>query len=457
MARGIVFSLLASLMFFFAACETITPPPGLNVDSRFREFYDLQGGETRLGKAISPIFNQDEMQYQITENTILIYIPTAPAGEQFNFLALAQNFINEDNPLPEYENLGLYAIQGHLVYDEFVPMFKRMGGLRFVGRPLTEVRVNLEQSRYEQYFEKMGFYRLFSDPSGTVRLLPYGLIECHRNTNLACNKNFEDAMPQDLLPQPFLTIIARLGETFAGQPLSQVYLAPDNRLEQIYENVVLSISQDNLRLTALRPLPSLVGIQIQPPVEARNEPGLSFSLKANGLGYNVPNAFLQYIAMHGTLELAGEPITELFEINGVRRQCFTNYCLDYDPQAPANLQIRPAALGYDYQSQQGFSTPDLQLHIWELNPVIEPKETQTLGVLVYNTTPSFPVSQLQPILSLRMPGKEPKEFIFPATSESGTSFLEIPAIDTIGLVEYEVCVSWPGKSPICVRESWIIK
>ena len=447
----------AILAIFFTACGSISPTPGISIDSRFREFYDLQGGESRLGKAISQVYYQDGMQYQVTENAIMIFQASAPTGEQFNFWPLANNFVQEDSAITEYEQYGVRFLNGHIIYDEFVSMYDRIGGVRFAGNPITEVRVNYEQSRYEQYFEKLGFYRSFSEPNDNVHLLPYGLMECQRNKNLICYAGLDNAIPLDLPPQPFLPVVRRLGETFVGQPLSQVYLAPDNKLEQIYENVVLAVDPANMRLVTLRHLPSLVGITAQSAVAPRNEPGLSFWQKSEGIGYNVPNAFLEYIADHGGMELAGEPITELFEANGVRRQCFTSYCIDYDSKAPSGLQIRPTALGYDYQRLQGFTTPDLQLRVWEQDTIIAPGKIQVVGVLVYNETPSFPITDVQPTLRLFFHGEETQQFVFPATSSGGTSYLKIPVENMIGLVEYEVCVSWPGKSPVCTKESWIVK
>jgi len=352
---------------------------------------------------------------------------------------------------------GQTILGGHVIYDEFGAMFNRLGGVRFVGNPVTDVRKNNEESRYEQYFEKLGLYRMFSDPPGTVRLLPYGLMECRRNLNLNCDGNFQNAIPRDIPPQPFLPLIMRVGEKLTGAPLSDVYLAPDNKLEQIYENVVLVFDPENPRTIAFRPVPEIVGIQRQTPVALRNDLGLTFWQTSGELGHNIPVAFLAYIAEYGGTELSGEPITELFEINGLRRQCFTNYCLEYDPSAPEKQQIRPTNLGYEYSKLQGFSIPAIHLGIWESEAVIVPGQTQTVGVLVYNQTPSAPMKDIQPSLTLWFDGKPAQEFTFPPTSPGGTSFLEIPAGKLPGLVTYEVCVLWPGNEPVCVKDSWIVK
>jgi len=424
---------------------------------RFREFYDLQGGAELLGKPVSGAFNENGSQYQVLENGIMVYNPTATAGEQFNFQPLAQNFVKQTSLPTQLAISGQTVLGGHIIYDEFSATFNRLGGLRFVGNPVTDVRKNNEESRYEQYFEKLGLYRMFSDSPGTVRLLPYGLMECRRSLKLNCDGNFQNAIPRDIPPQPFLPLVMRVGERLIGAPLSDVYLAPDNKLEQIYENVVLVFDPENPRTIEFRSVPEIVGIQRQTPVALRNDLGLTFWQTSGELGHNVPVAFLEYIAEYGGTELSGEPITELFEINGLRRQCFSNYCLEYDPNAPKEQQVRPTNLGYEYLKLLGFSVPAIHLGVWESEAVIAPDQTQIVGVLVYNQTPDLPMKDVQPTLTIWFDGKPAKEFIFPATSPAGTSFLEIPTGKLPGLTVYEVCVLWPGNDPVCVKDSWIVK
>jgi hypothetical protein len=448
-------TLLIILLLSACANGTQTPDP-VGVDMRFREFYDLQGGSDLLGGPVSGTINEDGAQYQVLENAIMIYKSSAPAGEQFDFLPLAHNFVRQDDTPEGLAISGQTSLGGHIVYDEFSVMFNRMGGVRFVGHPLTEVRKNDEESRYEQYFEKLGFYRLFSDPVGKVHLLPYGLMECRKNTNLNCSGNFQNAIPHDLPPQPFLPILRRVG-SLPGNPLSQVYLAPDGKFEQVYENVVLVFDPQNQRTIDFRPLPESVGFKQQPPVALRNDPGMTFWQTTEELGYNVPIAFLEYISAHGGTELSGQPISELFEINGLRRQCFTNYCLEYDSKAPKDQQIRPTSLGYEYLKQQGFSTPALQLRIWENLALIEPEKPQVVAVMVYNQTPNSPMQDIQPVLTVQEGNKPARQFTFPPTSAAGTSFIEIPGSKLPGIVTYEICVSWPGSDPVCAKDSWIVK
>jgi hypothetical protein len=451
---------LLSLVWLLAACATpALPAPDNKVDPTFREFYDIQGGEELLGKPLGVVMGENNLKYQFLENAVLIYNPAALPGERLDFLAVGNLYVTPDSLTAMGEQPGIRLLGGHIIYDEFIPVFDRLGGVRFVGNPLTEVRKNTEQGRYEQFFEKLGFYRNFADPAGTVRLLPYGLIACQERAELEPCGNLPNARIQDFPPEPFLPIIQRLGEDFFGKALSAPSLAADGQIEQVYENVVLAVNPQSLRQVELRPLPGVVGFQPHAWVPPRNEPGLTFYPKNGSLGYNVAQAFVEYVVLHGGSEISGEPTTELFLVNGVRRQCFEKYCLDYDPSAPAGAQIRPAPLGYEYQRLQGYTLPEIGLQVWEQ---IDPQgtgEALVVGAMLYNGVPSQPLENIQPTLTVWLQGEYVEELLFPPTSTAGLTYLplKLEGLQSRQLVQYEVCVQWPGADEVCMRESWLVK
>jgi len=448
------------LVFLLGGCGSTSPAPAVEVDPLFREFYTLRGGKETLGPALGPALEQNGIRLQICANAVLQYDPAAPEGEKFGFAPVAADFVQADTPLAVPEQNGIRVLNGHLLYPDFVEVFDHMGGLRFVGQPLTEAHVNPEQQRVEQYFERLGFYRSFADPQAPVQLLPYGLMDCHQQSDSqACQTGGDfNAMPQNLPPEPFLPLVERLGEGFSGKALSDVYLAEDGKLEQVYENIVVAAAPEAWRQMELRPLPELTGIAPQAPTGQRPETGLSFMpLTPDGLGFNVATAFLEYAARHGSASISGEPITELFETNGVRRQCFRKYCLDYDPTAPVGAQIRPAPLGYDYLRQRNALAPRLQLRIWEEKPYLAPGAAQTIGVSVYNGSASQPVSDFQPTITLTLPDGTTKNQTLPPTSAAGTSYLTWAETQQTGTYLYKVCAVWPGSNPVCARESWLVR
>jgi hypothetical protein len=458
-------SFILVLIFSAVGCESgEAVPTALSVDTRFQQFYDLQGGEQVLGPALVPMFNDGTRQMLLTENAQLIYDEQLPTGERYNFEKLGLLFGYQDPVLPIPEQPGIRYLNGHVVYAEFVPLFDQLGGVRFAGNPLTEVRLNTEKNRYEQYFEKLGFYRNLGDPENTVHLLPYGLIACQKKyPETGCQQGLQDAIinPQAYLPQPFVSTFERLGEAFTGKPLSQPYLAPDGRLEQIYENLVLSMDVNNLRTIGLRDLPVRVGISAELAVPMLNDPLMAFIQldSASNLGHNVPKAFLEYIAAHGGNDLSGLPISELNDVNGLRRQCFTNYCLDFDSQAPAGANIHPVPLGYEYQRLQGYLPAEFNLRTWEARPILAPGEAQIVGVMVYNATPSQPVANLQPTLEVSLPNGSRQKLVFPPTGAGGTAYLTVTLAEAKAgeTIVYEVCAAQPGSVPTCSKEAWLVK
>lgn len=434
----------------------------IEIDSRFIEFYNLMGGERTLGKALGPAFQSDGKVLQYTENALMVFDENKPMGDRFNFEPLGISFQISDPPLPAPEKQpDIPNSNAHIVPGEFAPLFDQLGGVRFVGYPLTGVRWNPEKSRYEQFFEKMGFYQREGETQ--VHLLPYGLIACRgKQAEPGCSATTSDAIiDTQYLPQPFLPIVKRLGQDFTGAPLSEPQLASDGMLEQVYENVVLAVEPRNLRTIGLRPLPLLTGYQRGPLAPPSSDPRMVFiPLDPTGsLGHNVPRPFIEYIAAHGGQELAGPPIGELFEENGIRRQCFENYCLDYDPAAPDRAQIRPTPLGRIYLRGQNYQPAQIGLLAWETNSHLPPGQAQVLGVRVYNDIANQPMQDIEPTVEISHPNGTVKKMVFPPTSNAGNSYLtvDLPGLKIGDLVVYKVCVSQPGGAPVCVSDSWLVR
>jgi hypothetical protein len=446
---------LALMLFLLTSCddEVDKTPITLGVDQRLREFYSTSGGAETVGLPVGDVLPQGDTIMQVFENAIIVYNPSAAAGEQVGFLKLGHNFVTEDPALRELVVGGQTQLNGHVVFDEFLPMFQGLGGVRFVGNPLTSVRKNDEQGRYEQYFENLGFYRLYTDPPGQARLLPYGLYECTRNLALNCKRSI--APPADaIVSEPLLVLMKRLNN-LPGKPLSPLYLAPDGKYEQIYENVVVEFDVQNPRVVGLRPLPALVGIKPRPFEMPLSNPDFFFVEIQPNLGYNVRRNLLEFIAAHGGPELSGKPISALFDNGGLQLQCFENYCLIYDA---ARDVITPANLGHQYlKLQSSFSAPKMTVRTWEEFQYIAPGQNQVVSVVVFNQESNTPMVNLQPALTLTLPDQSQAHFVFPPTSADGKSVLEIGGISLSGTVAYQVCVSWPGSAPLCVGDSWIVQ
>jgi len=56
---------------------------------------------------------------------------------------------------------GTYSID-----PDFIILYQAMGGATIVGNPVAEPVHNYQKQRVEQYFERAGFYHLFSEAAG---------------------------------------------------------------------------------------------------------------------------------------------------------------------------------------------------------------------------------------------------------------------------------------------------
>jgi hypothetical protein len=329
------------------------------------------------------------------------------------------------------------------------------------------VHIDYDRGRIEQYFENVGMYRLLSDPPNQVHLLAFGEWKC----DAFCSyKGLENARvaPQPVFPEPLISSLARLGAGFTGRPLSEPYIADDGKLEQIYENVVVSADPSNLRMIALRPIPPEVGFPPTPNVPKQEDDRMVFYPIEAGLGHHVPKVFEAYITQHGGLELSGMPTTELFQLGNYYRQCFTNYCLDYDLNASEALRIRPAPLGAQYLKLHSPS-PDTaapvatapagyHLNVWEQHPLAPSGTEQTIHIEITQAESQSPAANVEASLTLYMPDGSQASYHFQPTDASGQAAVPLPPIVAPNgtLVPYQVCLNTTTAAPLCVKDSYVI-
>ena len=343
----------------------------------------------------------------------------------------------------------------------FEPMYERMGGLRYVGKPLTEVHFNPNYQRYEQFFENVGFYLKDGDDPSQVRLLAYGVWQC----SASCRQMKPDGAPP---PGPFYSIAAqfyeavtRLGPQFTGNAIGEAYQTPDGYLEQVFENVVLVSDPGQPSRVFLRPITESLGIFPDPPVERRNDPEFYFyPTQGENLGYHIPKAFMEYIAQHGGQEVFGAPISErvLWE-SDVYRQCFVNLCLEEHLDEQDYYRVHPDQLGYQYlelpvkpvsaplegnpaadandqaQTAEQPTLPSVEptpiqavpqpaapadastqtsgqinIQVWETFPMVASNQNQEIGVSVYEN--NDPVIGIEPDISVCPPGWQQPELLY---------------------------------------------
>jgi hypothetical protein len=300
-----------------------------------------------------------------------------------------------------------------------------------------------------------------STPQPQVDLLPMQAIEQQ-----------DGITPFIAFSTPFQRVLDRMGGTAVfGNPLSDPVQTTDGFMEQVYESVVVYSPPDNPASIAFRPLAKILNMPMHQPSQKKYDrrDNVIFYPVQGELGFHVPIVFDEYIARHGGTETSGNPIseTEVVEANGERiaRQCFENYCLDYYPSSPAEVQVRMAKLGYQYEQTPFNAIPaqvmepvePLAILIGEEKTQVLSSETQTLYLLVYSDHTKEPRQNVNASLVLMLPDGHNYSYEFPPTGINGWTKLDVPPLSNAGhgtMIAYKICLS--GDSPVCVSESYLI-
>ncbi|TLN19474.1 hypothetical protein FDZ74_06100 [bacterium] len=452
-----------------------TPEGAVSVDSDFREFYRALGDQVLLGPAISAPFEQDSRKCQYTENVLMCLDPYLTDASRFSFYPLGKKFGISDTPDQQPAQSLDRVVDGFKIYPEFVSLYDRLNGALYVGRPLTKVRTNEAERRIEQYFENMAFYRRYDDPSGTVYLLPYGAYDC----GMDCRYQSETAfIPQQMdVEQPFLQWMMRLGgpDVF-GQVLSEPFVSADGLLVQIYENAVPCAPQDQPQAFQLCPVAKWLNMPAMPPGPKvyTEQNGVYFYPVLGDQGYHVPIDFDKFIATHGSKEISGQPFAEVMAVDAIYRQCFDNYCLDYNPTQPEGKRVKMAPLGSMYlkqirpesaapveisQTPVTYTAEAVEIRINEANPTLANGQAQRFEMMVLNRADQRPLANIEASLDIVLPDGTVVSSHFPPTGTDGRSTVEVPSLPNIpngSVVPYLVCLNVPSQKAICAAENFLI-
>jgi hypothetical protein len=469
------------------------------IDPVFREDYNSLGGADVLGPAISPAFEKNGVLYQYTAAALLVRDPNAPNGRVFHLANLGSDMGITEPKILKPDNPDGRFVDGHVIHSAFLPMYDRLDGSRNVGSPITEMHFNQNKQRYEQYFENLGMYWLESEGPENVRLLNYGVWKC----NASCRALPDLESARVVLPfhtaEVFKDAVARLGADFTGFAITDAYQTPDGwYTEQVFENLVLISDPDTPSHVFVRPIIADLGFKADPLTEPSGKKGDEFYPVQDGLGYNVPQQFVEYIARHGGRDASGPPITELFQYkNNIDRQCFTNVCLEMLHQSSGAISIRPAQLGFRYimlpvrplrlQGDKAASQPtqsvsdnaapedlppptpeatvasfsksqarELIMRVWESYALLAPNQNQEIGVSLQEN--DSPMSNVEPYLLITFPdGQERTYYMFP-TGDDGVTKMLLDPIDLPNgsMIYYQVCLLDLSYEKYCVKESFLM-
>jgi hypothetical protein len=439
------------------------PEGALPVDLLFERYYEKLGGIAILGPAISPAFGDSGLIYQYTTNVLLVFNPQGD-GNRLSLAPLGRDIgIYEfpENITPEADHV---IVDGYLLYDKFLALYNQLGGKPVLGRPLTEAHLNEEKSRIEQYFENAGFYWRTMDPEREIYLLAYGAWKCREACQSLGQENSLVIWPGQS-SGAFMQAVANWGLSFTGYALTPPYLASTGQLEQIYENVVLVSEINQSSDASLLSISDRVGITRDILMAPRLLPDYYFYAVEGDLGYNIPQAFIDYVNERGGFEVVGAPITQEIHLeNTLVRLCFEKICLEGHKDASGFHDIKPMALGKKYHSLfyradasavGSEDVQDLTVQIWEQYPMVAPDQAQEIVVTVFSN--NTPLVNIQPELEVLLPDGPQDKITLPPTDQKGEAhwIIEPMQVDNGTLIPYKVCVQ-TGVQRFCIRDSFLI-
>jgi len=465
---------LSTLIFLRPIAALLRPAPtptgSFAVDPLFRDFYQSLGGLAVLGQPLAPRFEQNAQSCQYTQAVLMCFDPAeSDPAWQYRLEPLGTRLGVRDSAPFASPQMGSRDLGGgYVLYDEFAALYESLRGGLYAGRPLTQLRVNQENQRYEQFFENLGFYRRFDDPPGSARLIPYGAYLCGPD----CSRDLAEywgIVQANQIDQPFELSLRQRGWSDLGAPLAQPRLAEDGALEQVYDGAVLYAPHDQLDQLRFRPLVRWLRMAQDNPLVPRSaHEKLVFYEVKDGLGHNVPDFFDAFIASHGGRELAGQPLSEMFERKPGQlfRQCFESYCLDYHLTEAPEQRVRLAPLGLEYAHRseptqslrQAFSAETVLLQVEEASPLLGKGEAQRIRVHVRRQPGARPMYLVDASLTLVMPGKPAQLFNLRPTDQDGATELVLPPIEDLpamSIIEYQVCLNLPSIQPICQTDSFL--
>ena len=453
-----------------------TPNGAYRIDPIFWEFYNQKGGEELLGPAITTLFTNQRNKMQYLENGLIVLDPNKKEEDQYYFAPLGEELKFFEPPNLEMAQQGGLLINGYQIHPDLVNLYIQLDP-EIVGAPLTNPQINYTQNRVEQHFQNLGLYFRLDDPAKEVHLLAYGLAVCDHSCQLKGDLD-SAILTKNTLSGSFQEFQNLVGASATGKLIGGPFVNDDGRDEVIFEHMV--VYEENGKETP-KPILQLLGYEPHPLVTPLNLPIMVFYYIEEGWGHNVLIYFDDFIMKSGGYEVSGPPITELIELDkaeGIIRQCFTNYCLDYYTNE-TDAQVRPVPLGIDYKNAfypyllldssgdtrtlEGQATPSpnnpqdiFQIMVWESNPLLTSADPQKISASVFfNGNPQI---NQQLILYIHIPHAPVQAIGFPVTTYSGLSSITLsPIVAANGtLVTYDVCLNLPEGDIQCESDNFLI-
>lgn len=445
----------------------------------FQDFYQQVNGEEIFGGIISPQIPEGNYIYQYTVNVLLIKDLQKEGDQSIRFYPIGKEFNLPPYVMKNRSQEGEIYKDGIAIYRDFFPFYEKLGRELRLGKPLTGLRYNPLQKRYEQLFEGAGMYFLASDEQVKVKFLAYGSWKCGSTCVYPVPREAEVIPPKPIDPR-IMPFVEKIGLDFTGFALSEAYILDGNKLQQIFENVVVEVDLDQPGQIYLVDVPQRLGILPEAPVAQNKGNDVLFVPVAGDKGHNILPGFVNYLKQYGGMDVLGAPISEAKNWGeGTIRQCFQFVCLEEDPRIGGIYRVRPSPLGVDYLyinkpqyeptsagditaeivregEEQTTPSSEVILELWEAHPWVDKFTPQQLGVTVQINHQLR--EGLAPYLMVVQPDGETIRLEMPATDKRGRSVTEVPAIEAPNgtLIYYQICIQLDNGKEYCAQDDYTI-
>jgi hypothetical protein len=431
-----------------------------------------------VSEGITPIKEIEGVTYQILMHYVVGFDPGRPVVQQLFIYPIGRQW--KLDPLPsslipvnQTERQDALFINGIRVWDLLIAYFGNGNyGEDLIGAPITPLVYNQEKDRYEQYFEKMGFFQLRGDPSETVYLMPYGAWWFSEDSKTAKAKvamdNLPTALSLPLAEKNLLEFANRLGLDFTGQPVTGAYIADDGKFEMVFENIVMVLDPSSPTLPRLRNVSVLLGTQPQ-ELQARSDTtGITFFQRENNLGYNVFSVFYEYVRLHNDLEFSGAPISHSYMVESYYLQCFENYCLELreNPASPGNYNISVLALGQRYLEEirrpkltptptvQPMPSGKIRIWPWVNSADVTQSQVPEIGAGVFDK--GVPMANMEVYVTVYLPNGEERVYMMPLTDINGMTQVALADLEAENgsILSYDVCLTGLFPTDVCTSSGF---
>ncbi len=446
------------------ACLPIqsTPAPAVcqQLDIPFRDFCNKVGAE-KIGTPISPLFEFDGQECQFTTNVLLCYETKQLSRVKLFPLSRLLYFGAEANFVPEGD-------QSCQLDADFQPLENKITnqGVK-VGQLLTCPIYDYSGGQKYQFRENVAYAISLTDPEAQPSLMNLGKMACDQYGG--CEKVLKNGKVQPTEPLPCTAQLDRLGlGDLTGQLTAVPFATDECDHVVIFAGIAFCMSDDCMNFRAL-PLGSYYGISTDPvPYNEQYAYRSRFYVVQGDLGYHVLSEIDFFITEHGGYEISGQPISEAYATDNpaIWRQCFQNYCVEYDMTLPRGQNIKLVPLGDVAGSRLEpellvrpvYSRFNVNFFLSEKQPYLARGSQQTLTLNVFNAQ-NQPIEDLNFTLTLKSgDGVVLGEYPFPETDVQGVTQLILGPIEgqSGDIFEYSVCLDLPTAFPMCETGTYIL-